>query len=268
MAVRVHHLSCGTMCPLGGRLVAGEGPPELVCHCLLVETARAGLVLVDTGLGTADCRDPGRLPAIFRTFRPRFDEAETARARVERLGFRASDVRHVVVTHLDLDHAGGLADFPDAEVHVFAREHEAAMAPGLRERARYVPAQWAHGPRWRAHEVLAGERWKGFELARAIDGSDDEVLVVPLVGHSRGHAAVAVRAGAGWLLHAGDAYFHARELEGGAAPPLLSFFERVVAMDDRARRENLRRLVELAAGEDDVRVFCAHSKTEYDALAR
>ena len=33
-------------------------------------------------------------------------------------GFRREDVRHILVTHLDFDHAGGLPDFPDAVVHV------------------------------------------------------------------------------------------------------------------------------------------------------
>jgi len=53
--MRVHHLDCGTMRPLGGRLI--DGRPGLfrratmVCHCLLLETA-TGLVLVETGTGT------------------------------------------------------------------------------------------------------------------------------------------------------------------------------------------------------------------------
>ncbi|MFD0510570.1 MBL fold metallo-hydrolase [Streptomyces aureus] len=30
------------------------------------------------------------------------------------LGYAVDDVRHIVLTHLDLDHAGGLPDFPRA----------------------------------------------------------------------------------------------------------------------------------------------------------
>lgn len=36
--------------------------------------------------------------------------------------YRIEDVRHIVLTHLDLDHAGGLPDFPHAKVHVHATE--------------------------------------------------------------------------------------------------------------------------------------------------
>lgn len=50
--MRVHHLNCGTMCPLaGGAIGSGTGLRRglMVCHCLLIETPRDGLVLVDTG---------------------------------------------------------------------------------------------------------------------------------------------------------------------------------------------------------------------------
>jgi hypothetical protein len=71
------------MCPFGGRWVSGVGPPwtaaRMVCHCLLVETAN-GLVLVDTGFGTADLAAPDRRlgKPFVAVVRPRFDPAETA----------------------------------------------------------------------------------------------------------------------------------------------------------------------------------------------
>ena len=39
------------------------------------------------------------------------------------------DAGTIVLTHLDLDHAGGLADFPQATVHVSATELRALQAP-------------------------------------------------------------------------------------------------------------------------------------------
>lgn len=266
--VRVHHLDCGTMCPFGGRLITGEGglldAVSMICHCLLVET-QAGLLLVDTGVGTADIADPGRLAAGFRWFmRPRLDPAETAIRRIADLGFSAADVRHIVVTHLDLDHAGGLGDFPRAKVHVHAPEHAAAMARAtLNERERYRPAQWAHGPDWALHAVT-GDRWLGFEAVRQIAGLPPEVLIVPLIGHTRGHAGVAVETANGWLFHAGDAYFNHAELDPvrPSCPPALDVFQRAIAMREGLRRKNQARLRELAKDHPEVRVFSAHDPTE------
>ena len=49
--MRIHHLNCGTDCPLGGALFDGRSVSplgRLVCHCLLIETDAHGLVLIDT----------------------------------------------------------------------------------------------------------------------------------------------------------------------------------------------------------------------------
>ena len=43
-----------------------------------------------------------------------------------------------------------------------------------------------------------GETWKGFESIRAIPGLDDDILLVPLTGHTRGHSGVAVNTEDGW----------------------------------------------------------------------
>ena len=268
--MRVHHLSCGTMCPPVPRSWIGD-EGKLICHCLLVET-NDGLVLVDTGIGLEDVRRPRqRLGAGFVWgVRPRLDEAETALRQVERLGFRGEDVRHIVPTHLDLDHAGGLADFPGAKVHVYQPEYDAAMSRAsflLRE--RYRPALWEHGPSWATH-LQSGERWMGFEAVRAIPGLDAEVLLVPLVGHSPGHCAIAVRAGAGWLLHCGDAYFHRDEMDPARAraPRGLDLFQRAAQVNAKTRLYNQDRLRKLKREHaEDLQVFCAHDPVELAALA-
>ncbi len=262
----IHHLNCATLRPAGA--FAGRvAPPRMVAHCLLVERPH-GLLLVDTGFGTGDLADPGRLGRPFvAAFRPALDPAETALAQVRALGHAAEDVTDIAVTHLDLDHAGGLGDFPGARVHVFGDELAAAQHPTLRERARYVDAQWAHGPRWTRHEV-AGDEWLGFGAVTALA---DDVLLVPLRGHTRGHCGVAVRRpDGGWLLHAGDAYFNAGEkLTPPSAPVGLKAFQRMVAVDNLQRLHNQERLRELHATRgDEVTVFSAHDPAELDALAR
>ena len=269
---RVHHLDCGTMCPLGGRLIGGDrllGRGLMVCHCLLVETDRDGLVLVETGFGTADCDDPTRLPRVFRAVvAPRLDRASTAVERIRALGFDPRDVRHVAVTHLDPDHAGGLPDFPWAEVHVHRRERDDATAPhGARARSRYWPNRFAHGPRWVVYEA-EGETWMDLPAVRQLRGLHHDVALVPLFGHTRGHTAVVVRRGARWVVHAGDAYFHRDELAGGGRGPLgLRWFATVDEVDRPARLASIAALRRLRATRDDVDIVCAHDPVELDRAA-
>jgi glyoxylase-like metal-dependent hydrolase (beta-lactamase superfamily II) len=274
--MRVHHLDCFTMCPLGGSWLGGTGSifnrAKLVAHCLLVEGSR-GLILVDTGMGLMDAENPKtRFDLSFRvSANPVFSREICAIEQIKKLGFDPKDVRDIVVTHLDLDHAGGLVDFPDANVHVLEKEHAAATARTTWiERTRYVTKMWDHSPKWRMHGD-GGDTWFGFDSVRALE--NDDVLLIPLHGHTRGHAAVAVRSPiAGtreWLLHAGDSYFHRDEIHATPAscPGGLAFYEAQIAMDDRLRRNNQKRLRDLVKERGhEVDVFCAHSPQEFDRL--
>jgi glyoxylase-like metal-dependent hydrolase (beta-lactamase superfamily II) len=271
--VRIHHLNCGSLCPRGGRLFGGDGgplsPAPMCCHCLLIE-GDDRLILVDTGLGVEDVNEPRRLGFLFNAMaRPRLEVAETALRQVVDMGYRPSDVRHIVPTHLDPDHAGGLTDFPGAAVHVFAAELRAASnRSSLNERSRYRAVQIAAVKKWAVVEE-EGESWFGFSAVRAIPGTRDEVLLVPLPGHTRGHCGVAVRRADDWLLHCGDAYFHHSEVEpgGGAAPKGLRWFESRVDVDGAGRRANqarLRELARLAFGE--VKLICSHDIADFAAM--
>lgn len=271
--MKIHHLNCATLCPVGRSLLGqGGGVTErgrMVAHCLLIE-GNGGLTLVDTGFGTADVHDARRrLGGPFvRLVAPSLREEDTALRQVEALGFHARDVRDIVVTHLDLDHAGGLPDFPEARVHVHGPELDAALArKTFREKERYRTVHWAHGPRWERH-TPGGDRWKGFESVRALAG-EPEVRIIPLVGHSRGHSGVAVRDGERWLLHAGDAYFFHGEMDVSSprCPPGLALFQSFVEVDRRARLANQERLRELKRAHGDVAVFSAHDVIEFDRHA-
>jgi len=262
--MRVHHLNCGSFCPHGRRLVNGEGGwlerAHVVCHCLAIE-AGDGLVLVDTGFGIEDARNPGQLGGAFRLMMsPQPREQTTALRQLEALGFGASDVRHIVTTHLDVDHSGGLPDFPGAEVHLLSAELQAALHPALSDRLRYIGgAHWRHEPKWVTHDA-GGDEWHGFESVRILPDVDLEILLVPLIGHSRGHTGVAIRSGDGWLLHCGDAYFDHREIATPpSCPPMLRFFQNMTAADNRARKANRERLRELAGRHgDEVTLISSH----------
>ena len=268
----IHHINCGTLCPAGGRLISGEGGltgAKMICHCLLIE-AGDELILVDTGFGADDARHPyKRLGIPFNVgIRPKPELADTAIERVKAMGHDPADVRRIACTHLDLDHAGGLPDFPDADVHVFAPERRAAVDPKLLDRPRYPACHISHGPKWVSHET-GGDTWMGFESVRIMEGADVEIALIPLLGHSRGHSAIAVRDGDGWLMHCGDAYFHHGQVEQPPhCPPALLAFQKLMAEDGSARVRNLARLQELARDHgDEVRLFCAHDPVELEREA-
>lgn len=111
-----------------------------------METDR-GLVLVDTGLGLHDFSNSTCMVRFFQLdFGIHKDPGNSALRQITRLGYSPDDVKHIIMTHLHFDHAGGLPDFPPAQVHVHRREYEAMQKPrGLIELA-YDRANFVHNP--------------------------------------------------------------------------------------------------------------------------
>ena len=245
---------------------------HLTCHCLLVE-ADSSLVLIDTGMGLLDVANPqSRLSAFFLTLvKPEFREDMTAVRQIRRMGFDPRDVRHIVMTHLDFDHAGGLDDFPGAAVHMLASERDAAVAQkSWLDRQRFRPQQWSTRPDWRVHEPGEGEPWFGFNCVRAIEGLPREIIMVPLVGHTFGHSGIAVDCGDRWLLQAGDAYFFHAEMDINEpyCTPGLRFYQWMLEKDRRARLMNQDRLRQLRREHGtEVEIFCGHDLVEFERLS-
>ncbi len=182
--------------------------PRASCHCLLVGSP-GRYALIDTGIGLRDIADPeGRIGMQAITEAGfQFNAEDTAARLIQAHGIDLAEVTDLVLTHLDPDHAGGIADFPTAIVHVSAEEFTAAHSGDC----RYRPCQWNHQPVWQAHKPSA-ERWFGFEARRIPCGLDVQVLLIPLFGHTLGHCGVAIGSQNGWVLHVGDAYYLRAEL--------------------------------------------------------
>ena len=275
---KIHHLNCISTCPLGGRLFDARTPSVfergcLTCHCLLLETEGSRLVLVDTGLGLEDVKDPqSRLSNLFLVLvSPDFREDLTAIRQIESLGLDPRNVSDIVLSHCDFDHCGGLDDFPWATVHMMASERESAEAQiSWLDRQRYRPQQWNHRERWKTYKAEGNSQWFGFNAIQVPDLGED-ILMIPLIGHTLGHCGIAVRdrIDQQWKLLAGDAYFFHREMEhrDPYCTPGLRFYQRMMEKDRESRWKNQDRLRELAKNNvNEVRVFCSHDLTEFERL--
>ena len=251
----------------GGAFKRGHG----VIHCLLLDTGD-GLALVDTGWGMRDCTDPTPAVRQFASIvHAALDPEETAVRQVCHLGYNPSDLKHIFLTHLHLDHAGGLPDFPQATVHASASEIQAFLHPRtLVEWRAYRPEHRAHGPKWQAH-TPRGSQWFGLESAPPLRIGETEIVFVPFVGHTRGHCAVAVRVGDRWLLHCGDAYGYCRQADPVQpyVHPSGRLVECMVTTGFKLPRKHWLTLRRLQKEHGDlVSAFCTHDAHEFGIARR
>jgi glyoxylase-like metal-dependent hydrolase (beta-lactamase superfamily II) len=263
--VKVHYLNCGTMYPPPSVLFA----PHLdrsPCLCLLIE-AQERLILVDTGFGTRDMEDLSRLGPgrVILKVIPRLEE--TAIKQIEGMGLRPGDVSDIICTHLDRDHAGGLGDFPNANVHVTRAERDAALHPQSgREKERYRPVHFEHGPKWVTYETETEEEWFGLPYLKGV-GLPAGIVLVPLPGHTRGHCGVAIDTGDGWILHCGDAYYIKEELRlHGTAPIGVRGFRKMAHISHGQAMKQIEGLKRLTAEGNNIKMIAAHDQFEYRNL--
>ena len=253
------------MCPVCGPLFGQSNfNAHVICHCLLIETDK-GLVLVDTGLGMQDYLHPEqRLGSLIpKIGRIQNDLSLTAIAQIQQLGFQPSDVKHILLSHLDFDHAGGISDFPNATVHVLSSEYNAAQnLKNIKNRARYKPQQFKQHRYWNFVEPAYGESWFNLHRTQGLNIFQDDILMIPLLGHSAGHSGIAIKKNEGWLFFCGDAYYSHLELDSKHSLKALSQLERIFAEDNHQRLANLKKIQYLAQTESSIEIICAHDPIE------
>lgn len=257
--IKIHQLNCGTFCPLGAKWFLEDKCKHTMCRCWLIETPKS-LVLVDTGFSTKVLKRLNHSPSRSLQFfgRPLLDPREDAITQIEAMGFKSQDVQHIILTHLDPDHAGGIQDFPHATIHVLKDEWQVANHPQTYiEKMRYEKILWQHGAKWQLHGE--GETWMGLKSITAIPTLGPDILLIPMSGHTLGHTAVAVRNHEGWHLHVGDAIFSRRELQIGHKAPLpLEVFQQFMASDNTRRLQN-RNIIQKLAERGDIRITSSHA---------
>lgn len=216
--VEIYWLKGGTF-HLDGGAMFGPVPKALWAHrcpvdadntirmCndpLLVKTPHS-IVLIDTGLGN---KLTAKQNSIFKV-----STSWDIPAGLKALGIDRSDVTHVVLTHGDFDHAGGVAMLNDHgrleltcpnAIHFLQKmEWEDIANPHLRSKSVYLAEDFSL---LHSHNL---------EL---IDGDSEICPGIQLRysgGHTRGHQLVDIHSGDVSAIHLGDLYpthFHTKPL--------------------------------------------------------
>lgn len=243
------HLNCVTIHSPLSENVGG--------HCLLIKEGER-LILVDTGIGLNDVQFPEERigKELITLVGYVFDENQTATRQITKLGFKPEQVTDCIITHLDNDHIGGLADFPHARVHLSEEE----MQNYTNGNPRYLTPPMAHGPRLHTYPGSA-DRWLGMEARKLDIPISTALYLVPLPGHTMGHCGVAIETAEGWLLYAGDAYYLREEFTNPLHP--VHTLAAMRADDNILRMQSLEKIRTLMNTYPAMKVYSYHDGNEF-----
>ena len=173
---------------------------------------RDGVILIDTGSNAALKELPRWHPYFRLCVRFDVEREQEAGPQLRALGIGPRDVKTVVLTHLHIDHDGGLKDFVSSKILVSPGELKAAS--GLAGQMRgYLPQRWPSGfdPQQLA---LANEPYGPFGQSRRLT-ADGSVVVIPTPGHTPHHVSIVVEDGDATVVIAGDASYTEANLIAG-----------------------------------------------------
>lgn len=172
------------------------------------------------------------------------------------LGFDPKSVKYIIMSHLHWDHAGGILDFPQAEIIVGKNEWEAANADSSYRHA-YIREQFADidASRLRLISTIPGKRCLDFPDSYDVFG-DGSFVLVDLPGHTDGLMGLLLTMPSGRkFLLGGDSFYFPENLE--SMSPKSKLMKKLVHEKDEADR-TIEKLYNLMNKEQSLEMVGCH----------
>lgn len=200
-------------------LLSGEPAVTVPCPAYLIRHPSAGAILVDTGLHPSVATDGqenmGRLAARFG--KPALEAGKDVPAQLRARGLDAGEIPVVVMTHLHLDHASAISEFPNSTFVVSEVEWEAATVGPKPLLNGYRRVHFDYAFDYRTVDFNRGGIDSYSSFARCFDlFGDGSVRLAYTPGHSAGHMSVIAHLAKRDFVIGGDAVYMQAQLDGDA----------------------------------------------------
>ena len=253
--MRLYAFSCGVLESQKQLFTLGRGvgePFTVPVPFYLIDHPK-GLVLFDTGNALAVAQDPEKhWGSVVESYRPIMTEADFVVNQLQTMGIGPDDITYVILSHLHLDHAGGVGAFPKARYVVQRDELHFAYAPDSSQSAAYIRADFDRPVDWL---ILEGWQDDGFDLF-----GDGSICIWFSPGHTPGHQSLRLNLQeSGPIVLTGDSCYTLENLEEEILPGLIWSPDEALRAIRRLRDERRR---------CDAKIFTGHDPEAWKTIKR
>ena len=227
---------------------------------------RGGDLLIDTGNSTHFNEDIRGLPFLtwlkLRSLAGQLTPDVSLLEQLKRVGEEPSEVHWVILSHVHLDHAGGLMDLPALPVLLSREELLFANDPAVEAKGFVIAAYVSKFPPASAPTLnFAPKPYEIFDESADLYG-DGSVVVVPLRGHTPGSVGIFVNLSqTKRLFYVGDSVDDERGFEQRVAKSLVL---RDSDNDPARANEVVAQLYNLHQQLPGLAIIPAHGRSSYE----
>lgn len=215
--MKIYFFECGVLKSQKQYFTAGRGvgePFDVPVPFFLIQHPE-GYVLYDTGMALEVARDKHKhWGDVIAAYDPVMTEDQWVVNAIKKVGVKAEDIKYVVMSHLHLDHAGGIGHFPKAKYIVQREELNFAYVPDFYMKGAYIRADFDKDVPW---FILEGWRDNKFDLF-----GDGKLVIYFTPGHTPGHQSLLVNLKNSSMFLTGDSCYTLENLNEDVLPGLVA----------------------------------------------
>lgn len=214
---QLYFFECGTLKSYKHYFTMNRGinePFEVPVPFFLIKHSK-GNVLFDLGNAKECAIDPDKhWGDVTKAYFPAMTKEQYVVNQLAKLGVEPEDINYVVLSHLHLDHAGGVGDFPNATYIVQKEEYKWAYTPEFYQKGAYIRADFDKNVNWL---LLDGENDDKYDIF-----GDGTLQLWFTPGHTPGHQSLMVNLEqSGKFLLTGDSCYTQEILNEDVLPGLV-----------------------------------------------